>query len=77
MSHKLHDLHKLTAEATISHKKFLGGLLTSEEFVKELESINIHAHTDIVLHKQHAESEAYYRETIDGILRLYDQEKTK
>ena len=77
MSHKLHDLHKLTAEATISHKKFLGGLLTSEEFLKELESINIHAHSDILLGKHQANYEAYYRETIDGILKLYDQEKTK
>ena len=77
MSHKLHDLHKLTAKATISHKKFLGGFLTSEEFVKELESINVHAHSDILLDKHQANYEAYYRETIEGILKLYDQEKTK
>jgi hypothetical protein len=77
MSHKLYELHKLTAEATISHKKFLGGLLTSEEFVKALEDINVHAHSNMVLHKHHADHEAYYKETIEGILRLYDQEKTK
>ncbi len=77
MSHRLHELHKLTAEATISHKKFLGGFLNSEEFVKELEDINLHAHADITLHKQHADYEAYYRETIESILRLYEQEKTK
>ena len=77
MSHRLHELHKLTAEATISHKKFLGGFLTSEEFVKELEAIDAHAHADIILHKQHADYEAYYRETMESILRLYEQEKTK
>ena len=49
MSQSLIDLHILTAKATISHEKYIAGIITTEEFLKEMESIDCHCHTDIKL----------------------------
>ena len=75
MSQSLIDLHILTAKATISHEKYIAGIITTEEFLKEMESIDCHCHTDIVLNdEKHAELDCCYREQLDGILRLYNLE---
>ena len=68
-------MHILTAKATISHEKYIAGIITTEEFLKEMESIDCHCHTDIVLNdEKHAELDCCYREQLDGILRLYNLE---
>ena len=74
MSQSLLDLHVLTAKATISHKKYIAGIITTEEFLKEIDSIDCHCHTDIKLEEKHSELDCCYRDVLDGILRLYHQE---
>jgi len=77
MKYNLHELHKLAAYASIIQIKFSSGYFTSEQFIKEVEDLNVHAHEDIKLYAHHSHLEADYREIIEGILRLYDQEKKK
>jgi hypothetical protein len=77
MSKQLQDLHTLTAKATIAHKKYLAGMITKEEFTQQIDEIDCHRHTDIMLDEKHAELDACYRESLDGILRLYHLEKNK
>ena len=77
MSNQLQQLHTLTAKATIAHKKYLAGVITKEEFTQQINELNCHCHADIVLDKKHAELDACYRESLDGILRLYHLEKNK
>jgi RNase P/RNase MRP subunit POP5 len=74
MSRKLQELHTLTAYATIAHKKYLAGMMTKEEFVKQIDDLDCHCHGDIVLDKEHAELDVCYRELLDGILRVYHLE---
>ena len=45
--------------------------------VKELNDLDCHCHTDIVLEKEHAELDVCYREQLEGILRLYHLENKK
>ena len=77
MSKELQDLHTLTAKATIAHKKYVAGVITTEEFIQQIDELDCHCHNDIVLDKKHAELDACYRESLDGILRLYHLEKDK
>ena len=77
MSQSLIDLHILTAKATISHEKYIAGIITTEEFLKEIESIDCHCHTDIKLEDAYSELDCCYRDMLDGILRLYHQENKK
>jgi hypothetical protein len=77
MSQSLIDLHILTAKAAISHEKYIAGIITTEEFLKEIESIDCHCHTDIKLEEAHSELDCCYRDIMDGILRLYHQENKK
>ena len=77
MSKQLQQLHTLTAKATIAHKMYSAGLITKEDFKKQLNDIDCHCHGDIVLNKEHAELDVCYRESLDGILRLYHLEKDK
>jgi len=77
MSEQLQNLHTLTAKATIAHKKYLAGVITKEEFVQQIDDIDCHCHSDIVLDEKHAELDACYRESLDGILRLYHLENNK
>jgi hypothetical protein len=77
MSNQLQQLHTLTAKATIAHKKYLAGVITKEEFTQQINELDCHCHTDIVLDKKHAELECCYRESLDGILRLYHSENNK
>ena len=51
--------------------------ISSAEFVKELNDLDCHCHTDIVLEEKHAELDVCYREQIEGILRLYHLENKK
>ena len=74
MSEQLQELHTLTAKATIAHKKYIAGVITKEEFIQQMDDINCHCHTDIVLDKKHSELDACYRESLEGILRLYHLE---
>jgi hypothetical protein len=50
------------------------GIITSEEFVKQIKELDCHCHNDIVLDKEHAELDCCYREILDGILRVYQLE---
>jgi hypothetical protein len=77
MSNQLQQLHTLTAKATIAHKKYLAGVITKEEFTQQINELDCHCHTDIVLDKKHAELECCYRESLDGILRLCHSENDK
>ena len=77
MSKQLQDLHTLTAKATITHKKYLAGLLTKEEFMQQIDDIDCHCHRDIVLDEKHSEIDACYRESLEGILRIYHLENNK
>jgi hypothetical protein len=77
MSKQLQDLHILTAKATIAHKQYLAGMITKEEFTKKIDDLDCHCHSDIVLDKKHVELDACYRESLDGILRLYHLENNK
>ena len=77
MSKQLQNLHTLTAKATIAHKKYLAGMITKEEFVQQIDELDCHCHADIVLDKKHAELDCCYRESLDGILRLYHSENNK
>ena len=77
MSKNLEQLHILTAKAVIAQKKYLAGAISSAEFVKELNDLDCHCHTDIVLEKEHAERDACYREILEGILRLYHLQNKK
>jgi hypothetical protein len=77
MSNQLQQLHTLTAKATIAHKKYLAGMITKEEFVQQIDELDCHCHADIVLDKKHVELDCCYRESLDGILRLYHSENNK
>jgi len=77
MSKQLQDLHTLTAKATIAHKQYLAGMITKEEFIQKLDDIDCHCHIDIVLDEKHADLDTCYRESLEGILRLYHLEKNK
>jgi len=77
MSKQLQDLHTLAAYATIAHKKYRAGMITKEEFVKQIDDLDCHCHGDIVLDEKHADLDCCYRESLDGILRLYHLEKDK
>ena len=78
MSKQLQDLHTLTAKATIAHKQYLAGIITREEFKKQIDDLDCHCHGgDIVLDEKHADLDCCYRESLDGILRLYHLEKDK
>jgi len=77
MSKQLQDLHTLTAYATIAHKKYLAGMITKEEFTQQIDDLDCHCHGDIVLDEKHAHLDSCYRESLDGILRLYHLEKDK
>jgi hypothetical protein len=77
MSKKLQQLHTLTAKATISHRKYLGGVITKEEFIQEIDCLDCHCHGDIVLEEEHAELDTCYRESLEGILRVYHLENNK
>lgn len=72
MSEKLLELHTLTSKATIAHKMYLAGLITKEDFKKQLNDLNCHCHTDIVLEKKHLELDTCYREMLNGILKACD-----
>jgi hypothetical protein len=52
-------------------------MITKEEFTQQIDDIDCHCHIDIVLDEKHAELDACYRESLDGILRLYHLEKNK
>lgn len=69
MSKELQDLHALTAKATIAHRMYSVGLLTKEEFKKQLDDLDCHCHTDIILEEKHSDLDSYYRETLSGILK--------
>jgi hypothetical protein len=77
MSRELESLHILTAKAVVVQQKFLAGIITPEEFVKEIKELDCHCHNDIVLDKKHAELDCCYREQLDGILKIYDTEVKK
>jgi hypothetical protein len=77
MSTKLQELHTLTAKATIVHKKYLAGMMTKEEFAQQIDELDCHCHGDIVLDEKHAHLDSCYRESLDGILRLYHSENNK
>ena len=77
MSKELQDLHTLTTKATIAHKKYIAGVITTEEFIQQIDGIDCHCHNDIVLDEKHAELDACYRESLEGILRLYHLENNK
>jgi len=72
MSEKLLELHTLTAKATIAHKMYSAGLITKEDFKKQLNDLNCHCHDDIVLEKKHLELGTCYREMLNGILKACD-----
>jgi hypothetical protein len=69
MSKQLQQLHTLTAKATIAHKMYSAGLITKEDFKKQLTDLDCHCHGDIVLEEKHADFDTYYRETLAGILK--------
>jgi hypothetical protein len=77
MSKQLQKLHTLTGNAQKIHILYNAGVITSEEFVKQIKELGCHCHNDIVLDKKHAELDACYRESLDGILRLYHLENNK
>ena len=77
MSKQLQDLHTLTAKATIAQKKYLAGVITKEEFMQQIDDIDCHCHSDIVLDEKHSELDACYRESLEGILRIYHLENNK
>ena len=68
---KLQELHTLTAYATLAHLKYQAGVITIEEFIKEIDDLECHCHSDIVLDKKHIHLDSHYRECLDGILRVY------
>jgi len=72
MSEKLLELHILTSKATIAYKMHLAGLITKEDFKKQLDDLNCHCHTDVVLEKKHLELDTCYREMLNGILKSCD-----
>jgi RNase P/RNase MRP subunit POP5 len=74
MSKQLQQLHTLTAKATIAHKMYSAGLITKEDFKKQLNDLDCHCHGDIVLEKKHADLDTYYRETLAGILKSCELE---
>ena len=69
MSKQLQQLHTLTAKATIAHKMYSAGLITKEDFKKQLNDIDCHCHGDIILEEKHADLDTYYRETLTCILK--------
>lgn len=77
MSNQLQQLHTLTAKATIAHKKYLAGVITKEEFIQQIDELDCHCHKDIVLDDKHCDLDSCYRESLDGILRLYHSENNK
>ena len=77
MSKQLQQLHTLTGNAQRIHILYNAGIITSEEFVKQIKELDCHCHNDIILDKEHAELDCCYRESLDGILRLYHLEKNK
>ena len=74
MSKQLQKLHTLTGNAQKIHILYNAGVITSEEFVKQIKELDCHCHDDIVLDKEHAELDCCYREILDGILRVYHLE---
>ena len=74
MSKQLQKLHTLTGNAHKIHILYNAGVITSEEFVKQIKELDCHCHDDIVLDKEHAELDCCYREILDGILRVYHLE---
>jgi hypothetical protein len=74
MSKQLQQLHTLTGNAQRIHILYNAGIITSEEFVKQIKELDCHCHNDIVLDKEHAELDCCYREILDGILRVYQLE---
>jgi hypothetical protein len=74
MSKQLQKLHTLTGNAQKIHILYNAGVITSEEFVKQIKELDCHCHNDIVLNKEHAELDCCYREILDGILRVYHLE---
>jgi len=74
MSKLLQKLHTLTGNAQKIHILYNAGVITSEEFVKQIKELDCHCHNDIVLNKEHAELDCCYREILDGILRVYHLE---
>jgi hypothetical protein len=74
---KLQELHTLTANATIAHLKYQHGVITTEEFIQQIDDLDCHCHSDIVLDKKHIHLDSHYRECLDGILRVYHLENKK
>lgn len=74
MSKQLQQLHTLTGNAQRIHILYNAGIITSEEFVKQIKELDCHCHNDIILDKEHAELDCCYREILDGILRVYQLE---
>ena len=74
MSKQLQKLHTLTGNAQKIHILYNAGVITTEEFVKQIKELDCHCHDDIVLDKEHAELDCCYREILDGILRVYHLE---
>ena len=74
MSKQLQKLHTLTGNAQKIHILYNAGVITSEEFVKQIKELDCHCHDDIVLDKEHYELDCCYREILDGILRVYHLE---
>jgi len=73
----LQELHTLTANATIAHLKYQAGVITTEEFIQQIDDLDCHCHSDITLDKKHTHLDSYYRECLDGILRVYHLENKK
>ncbi|MBM3417395.1 MAG: hypothetical protein FJY17_00565 [Bacteroidetes bacterium] len=77
MSKELENLHILTAEAVISQQKYMAGIITLDEFSKEIKELDCHCHNDIVIDEKHKELDCCYREQLNGILKMCNLEDKK
>lgn len=74
---KLQSLHTMVAKASIANDKYMAGVITKEQFKKEIDDLNCHCYGDIVLHKKYYDIDCCYKEILDGILRVYNYKENQ
>ena len=74
---KLQSLHTMAAKASIANDKYMAGVITKEQFKKEIDDLNCHCYDDIVLHKKYHDLDCCYKEILDGILRVCNHKDHK